>query len=266
MHMIVPILWAHDRPDPAAGAGKIGEGGRLRLGSAAMSFRDRPSPNHGPRRAAAIDMLILHYTGMANAEAALARLTDPASAVSAHYLIAEDGAVWRLVPEERRAWHAGAAAWRGCADINSASIGIELVNPGHEFGYRPFPAAQMAALTALSRDILARHPIPARHVLGHSDVAPLRKQDPGELFDWPALARAGIGLFPETALAPAPADPAAARRLLAAIGYVLPQEAGGQAAVLAAFQRHFRPARCDGQLDDETQTRLGAVAALCGEI
>ena len=232
-----------------------------------MSFRDRPSPNHGPRRTAAIDMLILHYTGMVSAEAALTRLTDPASAVSAHYLIAEDGAVWRLVPEERRAWHAGAAAWRGRGDINSASIGIELANPGHEFGYRPFPAAQMAALIALSRDILARHPIPARHVLGHSDVAPLRKQDPGELFDWPALARVGIGLFPEpAAMALAPVDPAAARRLLAAIGYVLPQEAREQTAVLAAFQRHFRPARCDGHLDDETQARLSAVAALCGEI
>ena len=230
-----------------------------------MSFRDRPSPNHGPRHAAPIDMLILHYTGMTSAEAALVRLTDPASAVSAHYLIAEDGVVWRLVPEERRAWHAGTASWRGWDDINSASIGIELANPGHEFGYRPFPAAQMAALVALSREILERHPIPARHVLGHSDVAPLRKEDPGELFDWPTLARAGIGLFPETALPPAPADPVEARRLLAAIGYTIPQPASEWAAVLAAFQRHFRPARCDGRLDDETQARLRAVAAQSGE-
>ena len=155
---------------------------------------------------AAIDMLVLHYTGMRSAAEALRRLTSPEAAVSAHYLIDEDGAVWRLVPEERRAWHAGVSYWRGRRDINSASIGIELVNPGHEFGYRAFPEAQVAALEVLCRDVLSRYQIPPRHVLGHSDVAPARKDDPGELFPWRRLARAGIGLWPEP-----PLDASAAR-------------------------------------------------------
>jgi N-acetylmuramoyl-L-alanine amidase len=222
---------------------------------------DRPSPNHGPRPGP-IDMLVLHYTGMRSAAEALARLCSRDAAVSAHYLIDEDGTTYRLVAEARRAWHAGVSSWRGQRDVNGASIGIELANPGHEFGYRAFPDAQMAALEALGRDILARHPIPARNVVGHSDVAPERKQDPGELFDWPRLARAGIGLFP-AAQPPASALLPEAQRLLAAIGYApeTPTEA-----VLAAFQRHFRPARCDGALDAETAARIAAVAALCGEI
>ena len=157
---------------------------------------DRPSPNHGPRRdGAAIDMLILHYTGMTTAAAALDRLCDPKTEVSAHYLIDEDGTVWRLVPEDRRAWHAGRAYWAGETDINSRSIGIELVNPGHEHGYRVFPEPQMTALIALSQGILSRHPIPPHRILAHSDVAPDRKLDPGELFDWRRLAMAGIGLW-----------------------------------------------------------------------
>jgi N-acetylmuramoyl-L-alanine amidase len=221
-----------------------------------MDFRDRPSPNHGARDAA-IDMLVLHYTGMRTAADALARLTSPGAAVSAHYLIDEDGTAWRLVPEERRAWHAGASFWRGRTDINSASIGIELVNPGYEFGYREFPEAQIATLEALCREVLARHAIPARHVLGHSDVAPTRKQDPGELFPWRRLAAAGIGLFPAPPLPPAPGALAA---LLAAIGY----EPG--AASITAFQRHFRPARCDGITDEETLRLAAEVAKLCGEI
>jgi N-acetylmuramoyl-L-alanine amidase len=223
-------------------------------------MRERPSPNHGPR-AGAIDMLVLHYTGMKSAEEALDRLCDPAAAVSAHYLIEEAGTLWRLVAEERRAWHAGVSSWRGRSDINDASIGIELANPGHEWGYCPFPEAQMAALEGLCCDILARHAIPPRHVLAHSDVAPQRKQDPGELFDWPRLARAGIGLWPAAGHT-APDDWA---RLLAAIGYEPGRTDEESRAVLTAFQRRYRPARCDGVADQETQQLIAAVAALCGE-
>jgi N-acetylmuramoyl-L-alanine amidase len=231
-----------------------------------MQIRDRPSPNHDPRPGAGVvDMLILHYTGMRSAAEALARLCAPEAKVSAHYLIDEDGSISRLVAEERRAWHAGLSCWAGRRDINGASIGIELVNPGHEWGYRPFPEAQMAALETLARGILARHPIPARHVLAHSDVAPQRKTDPGELFDWRRLARGGIGLWPDRAAASAPAadDIAELQRLLAVIGYEAPQtgvldrETG---LVIAAFQRHFRPSRCDGTPDAETCVRIAAVA------
>ncbi|HEY0524490.1 MAG TPA: N-acetylmuramoyl-L-alanine amidase [Stellaceae bacterium] len=215
-------------------------------------------------------MLLLHYTGMPSAGAALDRMRDPAAEVSAHYMIDEDGTVYRLVPEDRRAWHAGRSSWDGETDINSASIGIEIVNPGHEFGYRPFPEPQMAAVDALCRDVIGRHPIPPHRVLGHSDVAPQRKEDPGELFDWPRLARAGIGLWPDFAAAPAtdpPADVAAAQALLAAIGYAVPQSGvldAETAKVLTAFQRRFHPSRCDGALDDETCRRIAAVTALFG--
>src|SRR5665213_1969784 len=188
-----------------------------------MQMRERPSPNHAPRTGM-VDMLVLHYTGMRNAAEALDRLCSPEAAVSAHYLIEEDGVVWRLVPELRRAWHAGVASWRGRTDVNGASIGIELVNPGHEHGYCDFPEAQMAALETLCRDILARHAIPARHVLGHSDVAPQRKQDPGERFDWARLARAGVGLWPiERAGTRDAGDIDDVQRLLAAIGYAVPR-------------------------------------------
>ena len=127
------------------------------------------------------------------------RLCDPAAKVSAHYTIDEDGTVYAHVPEARRAWHAGVSFWAGESDINARSIGIELVNPGHEYGYRAFPEAQIAALIALCHGILARHPIPPARVLGHSDVAPARKEDPGELFPWARLAKAGIGLWPDVA-------------------------------------------------------------------
>jgi N-acetylmuramoyl-L-alanine amidase len=210
-------------------------------------------------------MLILHYTGMRTAKEALDRLCDPAAMVSAHYLIDEDGTITRLVAEEQRAWHAGIASWRGRSDINGASIGIELVNPGHEFGYRRFPEPQMAALETLARDIFRRHPIPPRGVIGHSDVAPLRKQDPGELFDWPRLARAGIGFWPDFA-AGGPATMPGLREIqssLAAIGYVCPQSGAQDAATTAAllaFQRHFRPERCDGVLDTDTACRIAICA------
>ena len=212
-----------------------------------------PSPNFGPRRAAAIDMLVLHYTGMRSAGEALARLCDPAAQVSAHYLIDEDGTVHALVAEGERAWHAGAAAWRGETDVNSRSLGIELVNPGHEFGYRAFPAAQIDALIELGGGILARHPIPARNVVGHSDVAPARKEDPGELFPWPRLQEYGLGLWPfdggEHAAVPS-ADQTAT--LLAGYGY----DVTDLGAAVAAFQRHFRPGHIDGRLDAECAGRL----------
>lgn len=210
-------------------------------------------------------MLILHYTGMASAAAALDRLTSPEARVSAHYLIDEDGTTWRLVPEARRAWHAGISCWGGRHDINDRSIGIELVNPGHEFGYRDFAEAQMAALEALCRAILARHRVPPRHVLGHSDVAPQRKADPGERFPWRRLAQAGIGFWPEAAPGAAtPRDIAGVQRLLAAIGYETPQSGALDAEtrnVVIAFQRHFRPGRCDGEADPETRALIAALAA-----
>jgi N-acetylmuramoyl-L-alanine amidase len=223
-----------------------------------------PSPNFDARPPGqAVDLLLLHYTGMASATAALARMCDESAKVSAHYCIDEDGTRYRLVPEDERAWHAGLASWAGAQDINARAIGIELVNPGHEFGYRPFPEAQMASLIELARDILARHPIPAGRVLGHSDVAPLRKEDPGELFDWARLAAAGIGLWPGDAPAVAPPGPSEIERQLAAFGYgYLEQDFP---AVVAAFQRHFRPAAVTGELDAESAGRLRALVALVDE-
>jgi N-acetylmuramoyl-L-alanine amidase len=226
--------------------------------------RERRSPNHDERRLGDPDMLILHYTGMASAAAALDRLCDPAARVSAHYVVEEEGAVWRLVAEERRAWHAGESGWLGRRDINAHSIGIEIVNPGHEFGYRPFPPAQIAAVEELCRDIGARWHIPARLVLGHSDVAPHRKQDPGELFPWARLAGAGIGLWPDLAATPkeVPATVAQVQRWLADYGYDLPVSGESDqrtTLVLVAFQRHFRPEKCDGVADDETRRRIALV-------
>jgi len=200
-------------------------------------------------------MLILHYTGMQSAEAAIERLRDPVAKVSSHYVVDEDGAVYRLVPEELRAYHAGISFWRGRRVLNDVSIGIEIVNPGHEWGYRPFPAAQMGAVRDLSRGILSRHAIPPRNVVGHIDVAPNRKQDPGELFDWAGLAACGIGLWPEDKGAEPNmrCDEGEAREALALIGYDpdLPFEI-----VLTAFQRHFLPASVTGRLDTPTMIRL----------
>ena len=227
-----------------------------------MIIRERASPNHDQRpNPARIDMLVLHYTGMKTAAEAIDRLCDPTAKVSAHYVIDEDGAVWRLVEESRCAWHAGVSFWQGTEGVNAVSIGIELVNPGREWGYRAFPDAQMTSLELLGGDLVRRHAIRADRVVGHSDVAPRRKQDPGELFDWPRLARAGIGLWP-TVPAPPPAGIADAQAMLAAIGYRVPRtgvldEATGQ--VLIAFQRRFRPKRVDGDLDEETAAQLAAV-------
>lgn len=213
------------------------------------------SPNFQPRPdGTTVDMLVIHYTGMQSAQAALDRLCDPAAEVSAHYLIDEVGEVFPLVDEKNRAWHAGVSSWRGSAGVNSRSIGIELANPGHEFGYRPFPAAQMTALADLARGILSRWPIPARNVVGHSDVAPRRKQDPGELFDWYWLAQQGVGLWPKPGTPVGEAVP-----LLAEYGY----DTADPHAALVAFQRHFRPLSCDGVADAETLALLnGAVTLL----
>jgi N-acetylmuramoyl-L-alanine amidase len=209
-------------------------------------------------------MLILHYTGMQSAEAAIERLRDPIAKVSSHYVVDEDGAVFRLVPEDLRAYHAGISFWRGKRVLNDVSIGIEIVNPGHEWGYRPFPAAQMTAVRDLCLGILSRHVIPPRNVVGHSDVAPNRKQDPGELFDWAGLAAAGIGLWPRASAAEpdAACDESEARKALTWIGYDpdLPLNV-----VLAAFQRHFLPASVTGRLDQPTMARLlESRAALSG--
>lgn len=193
---------------------------------------------------------------MQSGTAAIERLRDPAARVSSHYVVEEDGTVFRLVPEERRAWHAGISHWRGRRGLNDRSIGIEIVNPGHEWGYRPFPALQMAAVCDLCLEVLARHPIAPWDVVGHSDVAPDRKQDPGEFFDWEGLAANGVGLWPGVAATPAQARPEA---LLEAIGYRgdLPLSL-----LLTAFQRRWRPERVDGVADAGCLARLAAVAAM----
>lgn len=215
---------------------------------------ERPSPNCGPRPdAVPVDMLVLHYTGMKSAEEALARMCEPSARVSAHYCIDEDGSITRLVPEDLRAWHAGVSYWRGATDVNARSIGIELVNPGHEFGYRPFPEVQITALTLLASAILRRHPIPKRNVVGHSDIAPSRKRDPGEFFDWPRLARVGIGLWPD----PVSARPEDVLMMLAEYGYRAEEEGA-----VKAFQRHFRPSRVDGVPDEETAGLLAGLLAM----
>lgn len=214
-----------------------------------MRIEERASPNHNERRGRPLDLLVLHYTGMTSAAAALERLCDPAAEVSAHYLVEEDGRVWRLVPDERRAWHAGRAYWAGESDVNARSIGVEIVNPGHEFGYRDFPPEQIEAVFELCLGLLRRHRIPAARVVGHSDVAPLRKQDPGERFPWPALAAAGIGLWPPPLPLLVP-DAAQATADLAAFGYGYLEE--DFPAVVTAVQRHFRRGRVDGLLDGET--------------
>jgi N-acetylmuramoyl-L-alanine amidase len=228
--------------------------------------RQRASPNHDARPAdEPVDTLVLHYTGMQTGQAAIDRLCDPEARVSCHYVVEEDGAVWQLVAETRRAWHAGISAWRGHEALNGRSIGIEIVNPGHEWGYRPFPAAQMAAVRDLSLGILSRHPIPARNVVAHSDIAPDRKEDPGELFDWRWLASQGVGLWPDFAsfVAASMVDEESLRADLAAFGYPVPGRGCGAAAfatLLRAFQRHWRPERVDGLADPDTALRASVLA------
>ncbi len=226
-----------------------------------------PSPNQG-ERVGPLDMLILHYTGMPTAQVALARLCDPAAEVSAHYFVFEDGRIVQMVDEERRAWHAGRGFWDGERDLNSRSIGIEIAHVGHDGGLPPYPDAQIAAVIALCRDILARRKIPPQRVLAHSDVAPERKEDPGEVFPWDKLADAGIGHH----VPPAPirdgrffaqgdqGQPVEAlQAMLALYGYEQPVTGLYDArttAVITAFQRHFRQARVDGVADASTITTL----------
>lgn len=202
-----------------------------------MSHPAWPSPNWDERPGdGCVDMLVLHYTGMPSAAAARARLCDPAARVSAHYLIDEDGRIEPLVGERKRAWHAGISHWAGRSGLNDVSIGIELVNPGHDGGYRPFPEAQIDACLTLCHGILARWPIPKHRVVAHSDIAPNRKIDPGELFPFAHLAAEGVGLWPEAAAIPDGFQPVVALRQL---GYAT--DVYALADIVAAFQRHWCP-------------------------
>ena len=230
-----------------------------------------PSPNHDERRAGAgIRYLILHYTGMATGQEALDRLRDPEAKVSAHYLVEENGTIHQLVDEDKRAWHAGVSSWEGESDINSLSIGIELVNPGHDYpgykgDYRPFPEAQMTSLLELSREIVDRHDIKPWHVLGHSDVAPARKIDPGELFDWRWLAQRGVGIWPKNVAEVDTLSPDKLRRMLKEYGYGISTGDGENdelCTVLSAFQRHFRPENFSGEPDAESAALLDSLLAI----
>ncbi|MFN4091284.1 MAG: N-acetylmuramoyl-L-alanine amidase [Brevundimonas sp.] len=242
----------------------------------ALTVTEALSPNFDARRAPP-DMLVLHYTGMQTAQAAIDRLRDPEARVSAHYVIDEDGSILRLVPEERRAWHAGKGVWQGETDCNAASIGIEIVNPGHEFGYRPFPEAQVRSVIDLVADIRSRWSITDARIIGHSDLAPDRKEDPGELFPWKRLAGEGHGLWFEP-----PAERIAAlggllqvgdegigvvvlRAGLHRLGYGLqPGSTYDEetATTVRAFQRHWRQSRVDGVADGETRATLMGVLQL----
>jgi N-acetylmuramoyl-L-alanine amidase len=237
-----------------------------------MKFIEAPSPNFDARTAPP-DMIVLHYTGMPTGEAALARLCDYAAEVSSHYLVEEDGRIYRLVPEERRAWHAGVSFWKGRENLNGVSIGIEIVNPGHEFGYRPFPDRQIAAVIDLLGDIRSRWTIEDHHIVGHSDVAPERKEDPGALFPWKRLAEAGHGYWAEVPAAPG--EPLgegatgpgvfALQAGLTRLGYDCAPSGEYEprtASIVRAFQRHWRPGRVDGIADGETRARLIALLRL----
>ncbi len=239
-----------------------------------MPFKciDRPSAKYGERRGRGqITMLVFHYTGMVSSDAALQRLCDPDAEVSAHLLIDEDGTAYRLVDDDKRAWHAGTSFWRGESDINSASVGIELVNPGHEYGYRAFPQPQIDALITVSQDLIDQYDIPATGIVGHSDIAPGRKSDPGELFPWEHLASCGIGLWPDMAceIEPRPGTP---WDWLTEVGYARPgdPDCGGrvlhsdtaESDVISAFQARFTPDNHSGTLDDQTKTAINAVARI----
>ncbi len=231
------------------------------------------SPNIDERKFGEPDMIVLHYTGMEENEAALQRLCDPEARVSAHYLVYEDGRIVQMAPEAKRAWHAGVSSWEGRDDINSRSIGIEICNPGHEHGYRSFPPRQIAAVTALCRGILTRRSIRRDRIVAHSDVAPGRKQDPGEKFPWRLLADSGVGLWVEPEpitdwLSLVPGDEGEMvielQRALADYGYGVPQSGEYDDItrdVVKAFQRHFRAAQVDGMADTSTRETLKRLIA-----
>ncbi|WP_310619065.1 peptidoglycan recognition protein family protein [Flexibacterium corallicola] len=235
--------------------------------------RLHPSPNHNERGEAAIDMIILHYTGMDTAELAISRLCDPRAEVSCHYLIHEDGGILQMVPESRRAWHAGKASWKGQTNINERSIGIEVVNAGHARGVPDYPQVQVDAVIALVKDIGARHAIAPERVLGHSDVAPSRKEDPGEHFPWDQLAAANIGHYIKPVeinsssffqLGDEGQPVEAIQSLLGLYGYdVMPTGVYDTATfdAVTAFQRHYRPKVVDGIADAQTIATLHALLA-----
>jgi len=239
-----------------------------------MDIAERQSPNFNAR-SGPVSILVLHYTGMDDGAAAIERLCDPKAGVSSHYVVDEDGSVTRLVAEDKRAWHAGAGAWRGETDVNSASVGIEIVNGGHCYGLPAFAQHQIDAVIALSRAIIDRHDIAPSGVIGHSDLAPERKLDPGERFPWRVLAKAGVGVWPQAVNGdrtvrhgPGRGSGDALTKLqgrLRAIGYAEPGQGDYTArtrAVVAAFQRRFRPSAVDGLIDGETARLIEAVESL----
>ena len=216
---------------------------------------DSPSPNFDERDKP-ISILVLHYTGMKDAASAIAWLRNHQSKVSCHYLIAEDGQILRMVPEEKRAWHAGRSYWRGNQNINGMSIGIEIVNPGHEFGYQPYPDQQIDALVPLVADIMKRHGITRGNVVGHSDIAPTRKQDPGELFPWARLAKLRLALpRPTKNLMDPNWTDGGFLLALERFGY----DVSDKLAAIVAFQRRFRPELIDGEIDGECRAILLAL-------
>src|SRR3981189_1093942 len=230
------------------------------------------SANYGERaKDRPPDMIVLHYTGMPDVEGALARLCTAGTDVSAHYVVLEDGRIVQCVPEARRAWHAGASSWAGEEDVNSCSIGVEIVNRGHDWGYPEFPLRQTAAVIALGRGIMLRRNVPPQRVLGHSDVAPARKKDPGEKFPWHSLANSGVGHWVHPApivrsealkLGSISDDVSGLQTALARYGYNVPTHGkfdGPTMEVVTAFQRHFRPARVDGIADHSTMSTLHAL-------
>jgi N-acetylmuramoyl-L-alanine amidase len=252
----------------------------------ALRFIERPSPNFDARTRA-VDLVVLHYTGMHDGEAALARLTDPApvagrfpgpwqdkstapdaplARVSSHYVVGEDGAIYRVVQENQRAWHAGASSWKGEGDVNARAIGIEIVNGGHDFGLPEFPDAQIVSVIALLRDVLHRNQLDASRVVGHSDIAPDRKLDPGEKFPWKRLADAGVAIWPQAAASHLESTSGEAisqlQQRLAAFGYDVVQSGamdGATRNALSAFQRRFRPSCIDGAPDAETTALLASL-------
>lgn len=225
-----------------------------------MSEISAPSPNRD-ERGVPVSLIVLHYTGMRTGDEALARMRDPAAGVSAHTMVDTDGTVYRLVPDEARAWHAGVAQWAGRTDVNARSIGIEIVNPGHEWGYTDFPKVQIEAVCGLVAEGMARFGVPPGGVIGHSDVAPHRKEDPGERFPWATLASRGLALPPWDGSQPdAVPEGAEALRLLERIGY--PVTPFGNAACVVAFQRRFAPSELGQGLNPATRAAIGWVAAL----